>query len=126
MVARVAESAESLPFRAVLDARCQRGLHWRYTVEGPVPPDIHDDTQSSLHNRIVAESRIVHSREAWGQHVLHRYVLPFRFELRIWTRPGELSFIHRQTASAEQRDLDRAAFEALLTTWCRERTSSKY
>mgnify|MGYP000276830874 CR=1 FL=1 len=120
MVARVAESADTTAwFEAKLDAKCQRGLHWRYTLVGLEPPG-DASADASMHARLTAEPRIVHRAESWGEHTLNRYVLPFRFELRIWTRPGELSFIHRQTASADQREQDRAAFERLLTAWCQQ------
>ena len=106
---------EGTPFTAALDARCQRGLHWRFTLDDAASVPASGDT--TLHQLITAEPRIVHSRERWGDHVLDRYVLPFRFELRVWVRPGELSFIHRATAKPAQRDADRAALEGLLRSW---------
>ena len=103
-----------LLFTAALDARCQRGLHWRVRAGQALLGRLRD---AGLHARITGDPRIVHAREHWGSHALDRYVLPFRFELRIWTRPGELSFIHRATARPPQREADRAAFFALLSSW---------
>jgi len=119
------EPGGGLPFQAELDQRCQRGLHWRYAFADPLFGQERGDgdaealaaASAALHERIVQDPRIVHCHESWGTHRLHRFVLPFRFELRVWTRPGELSFIHRATAHPDQRAQDRAAFEGLLRAW---------
>lgn len=109
-------------FQAELDHRCQRGLHWRYVVDEAWRPRA--DAFRDLRARLLTDSTVVHLEQAWGDQPVHCFVKPFRYELRMWTRPGELSFLHRASASPEERTDDRARFEAILAQWletCRQR-----
>lgn len=96
-------------FTVRADPRCLRGLHFLYRGE----PSIHRESlAASL--RGVFPGQLVEAEESWGERVVTRLVLQFRFEIRIGDRDQEVSFIHRATASPEQRTGDRARFEALL------------
>jgi hypothetical protein len=88
-------------------ATCLRGLHYVYAA--PVAPD-----------RLVAQLRaafphhLVEGEERWGDRIVRRLIVQFRFEVQIGTRAEEISFIHRVIANPEQRACDRARFESSL------------
>lgn len=95
-------------FVAEVDTRCQRGMHIRYTVE-EVPAGFLDDVRARFGDRML------HRTEALGALLVHRVLLPFRFELKLGHRPGHISLILRFSSPDHQRQEDRAAFEDLLT-----------
>lgn len=105
-------------FSSSLDARCQRGLHWRYRLDEAVAHLAGNPAaMASLHGVVTANPQVRFCEETWGPVSIQRYILPFRFELRLWVRPGELSFIHRASTPPPLRDRDRTLFEALLHRW---------
>lgn len=103
----VAAVAEPPPFTVRRAVTCLRGLHYVYTA--PVAAD-----------RLIAQLRaafphhLVEGEERWGDRVVRRLIVQFRFEVQIGARAEEISFIHRVIASPEQRACDRARFESSL------------
>ena len=108
-----------------LDGGCQRELHRRLRLAPEAAPDREDPASSATLEQRAAlgqrsdglDPRIVSNVRSSGQSQVHHHVLPFRFEVRAWTRPGELSLIHRTTARVEHRSRDRRAIEQLLAEW---------
>jgi hypothetical protein len=95
-----------LSFARHSDPRCQRGLTfvYRYGFEldagqllGALGPDL-----------ICAE-------QLWGERKVIIGILSRRFEVQIGVRDGELRFMHRMSATLDQRESDRAGFEAALS-----------
>lgn len=103
----VAAVDEPPPFTVRRAASCLRGLHYVYTAR--VAPD-----------RLIAALRaafphhLVEGEERWGERVVRRLIVQFRFEVQIGARAGEVSFVHRVIATPEQRASDRARFESSL------------
>jgi len=91
------------------DPRCLRGLHFVYVAPALTSP-------AHLIERVRQRypDQLVEGVERWADTVIQRVIVQFRFELRLGTRPGEISFLHRAIASPAQRTHDRAAFEASL------------
>jgi hypothetical protein len=91
------------------DPRCLRGLHFVYVAPALAEP-------ARLIERIRARypHQLVEGCERWGELVVQRLIVQFRFELRLGARPGEISLLHRVTASAAQRAHDRDQLEASL------------
>jgi len=96
-------------FAVHADPRCLRGLLWVYAVPGL------DAGRLIAATRDAYPDRLVEGCERWGEVTVQRLIVQFRFELQLGARPGEVSFVHRVLASAEQRAADRAWFEAVLT-----------
>ena len=98
---------ERPPFTVRRATTCLRGLHYVYAAR--IAPD-----------RLVAELRaafprhLVEGEERWGERVVRRLIVQFRFEVQIGGRAEEISLIHRVTAAPEQRASDRARFESCL------------
>lgn len=103
----VAAVDEPPPIAVRRATTCLRGLHYVYTA--PVAPE-----------RLIGALRaafphhLVEGEERWGDRVVRRLIIQFRFEVQIGGRAEEISFIHRVTASPEQRADDRARFESCL------------
>lgn len=102
-------------FRSGLDERCQRGLHWRYAIDPGWLPSV--EARAELHGSLGHDPVVRHRVEGWGTQQVHIFARPFRYEIRAWTRPGELSLIHRASASSADRRQDRAHLERHLTLW---------
>ncbi len=95
-------------------SRCQRGLHWVYTLPG-------GSDLEGLGALLQSRWPLVASEERWGSRRVWRLVYQFRFEIRLGTRDDELSFIHRACTPEELRRTQRAQFEALLHDWITHR-----
>lgn len=96
-------------FEASVDARCMRGLHWRYTFPDG-PPD-----QPALREALRGVfSGLIETDEHFGPRHMVRLVRQFQFEIRLGERNGEVALIHRVSANLEDRAKNREAFEALL------------
>ena len=91
------------------DPCCLRGLHFVY-----VAPALAEPARLVARIREAYPRQLVEGCERWGDVVVQRLIVQFRFELRLGARPGEISFLHRVVASAEQRAHDRDQFEASL------------
>ena len=94
-------------FRATLDRGCQRGLHWRYVV-GALQVDGFAELLSEAFPGLIVDD------ECWGSRRIVRGILPYRFEVRLGTRPRHLSLIHRMSASLDVREQDRERFDTAL------------
>jgi hypothetical protein len=101
------------PFTCRPASRCQRGLQWSYTFPAHAE-------QRELSTLLQRRWSLVQGVERWGEREVTRLVLQFRFELQLNVADGELRWIHRQTATPEQRQADRAQFEEILGNWLQE------
>jgi len=100
------------------DPCCLRGLHFVY-----VAPALTELARLIDRIRDAYPHQLVEGCERWGDVVVQRLIVQFRFELRLGVRPGEISFLHRVVASPAQRALDREQFEAsLLATLAEDAT----
>lgn len=99
------------PFTVRPDERCQRGLHLLYRVRDGMAVEA-----DALERELLRAygGRLVTGSEAWGARTVRRLVLQFRFEVRLGTRDGEVSFLFRATSPEESRRDDRAALERAL------------
>lgn len=84
-------------------------MHWVYTLRcgtelGPLVVRLTEGGQGPL----------VHATECWGGRTVHRFILQFRFEIRVGVRDAQVDFLHRSCAAVSQREADRAWFEAQL------------
>ena len=57
---------------------------------------------------------LLRGEQTWGKVVVQIWVLPKRFELQIGVRDGESRFMHRMSASTDDRHADKRAFERAL------------
>lgn len=96
-------------FDARPDARCQRGLLVRYSVGGAF-----DEERLARALQSAWGESLIEGSERWGARSVHRLVRQFCFEVRIGEREGEISFLHRTLASAEQRADHTRVFEECL------------
>lgn len=80
-----------------------------YTLARPVDEGALAQALQSEH-----AGRLVEGEERWGDRVVRRMVLQFRFEIRLGARAGEISFYHRAAASPESRASHQAMFERIL------------
>jgi len=94
-------------FTVRADATCLRGLRYVY-----IAPVVAARLIAGL--RAAFPRQLVEGTEAWGERVVHRLIVQFRFEVQIGARAGEISLIHRVIANPEQRLGDRACFESTL------------
>ncbi len=95
-----------MSFECHPDPRCQRGLTFIYRYSADLDP-----------KRLFATLglELLCAEQSWGAHSVDIWILPKRFELQIGVRAGETRFMHRFSASAEQRQEDKAAFERALS-----------
>ncbi len=89
---------------------CLRGLHFLYTTHSPL-----DEGRLAGALREAGELRLIHAEEHWGARCVQRFVLQFRFELRIGVEDDQVAFIHRVMAPPDARAFDRKWFERILT-----------
>jgi len=96
-----------LSFERFADPRCQRGLTFLYRLERPVDPEVFS---------LAIGPSFARSKQVWGSRVVEIWIAPNRFECQLGVRDLELRFMHRFSASAEQRSIDRSRFEEALST----------
>jgi hypothetical protein len=88
------------------DPRCQRGLTFTYRHDSALDPE-------TLLGALGVD--LLCAEQFWGERKVMIGILPRRFELQIGVRAGEIRFMHRMSASLDQRAADRARFEDALT-----------
>lgn len=105
-------------YRAEPDARCQRGLTWRYRVEPALWATCERaDARADLIRSLRHEAEVRQIERAYGDRRVVTLLRAFRYELRLWVRPGECTLLHRASAPPEVRAGDRRAFEQTLASW---------
>ena len=95
-----------MSFECHPDPRCQRGLTFLYRHAADLDPE---------HLFVALGLAVLRGEQIWGARVVRIWILPKRFELQIGVRTGETRFMHRLSASAQQRYEDKAAFESALS-----------
>lgn len=81
----------------------------RYSVE-----QAFDEERLAQSLQAAWDHALVQGCERWGARVVRRLVRQFCFEVRLGERDGEISFLHRALASAEQRAEQTRVFEGCL------------
>jgi hypothetical protein len=94
-------------FERFADPRCQRGLTFVYRLDHPIDPEDFS---------LAIGPDFARSKQVWGSREIQIWIAPKRFECQLGVRDLELRFMHRFSASAEQRVVDRSRFEEALLT----------
>lgn len=90
------------------DKRCLRGLHFVCAFDSDIDR-LPDAIRSAYSGRLVEQD------ERRGSRVVLRMIFQFRFELQVDPLARTVDIIHRATAPAELRDLDRAALQTIFS-----------
>lgn len=96
-------------FESFPDQRCQRGLAVTYLVKRAF-----DQQRLAQALQAAWGHQLVEATERWGTRSVVRLVRQFFFEVRLGARDGEIAFLHRAHASAEQRAHQLSVFEQCL------------
>ena len=95
-------------FTVQQNRRCLRGLHFEYHLERDVDAlDLFDGIEARL-------GPLVRHQDPLGERLTHRGILPFRFEVRVGVKPRLVDFLHRASASEDERSVDRDTLESVL------------
>lgn len=97
-----------MTFSVASDPSCLRGLRFVYTAPGL------DGDRVLAQLRTAYRGKLVEGHEQWGEVLVRRAIVQFRFEVQLGARPDELALIHRVSASPAQRATDRAILELAL------------